>query len=477
MLFNSIDFMIFMPIVFIFYWALPHKLRWIVLLISSYWFYMSWNPKYIILIFGTTFISYISAIIIQKNKNDSKKKATLIASIVVLLLVLFFFKYFNFMSESVAHLLSMFTLKVNPITVKLLLPVGISFYTFQTLSYIIDVYKGKVEAEYHFGKFATFISFFPQLVAGPIERTENLLPQIKNEHKFNYYQATYGIKLMTWGFFKKIVIADNVAYFTGRVFVSPENYYGFSLVMAVILFSFQIYCDFSGYSDIAIGTAKLMGIDLTKNFDSPYFSKSIKEFWSRWHISLSSWFKDYVYIPIGGNRLGNIRRDVNLLVTFLFSGLWHGANWTFVVWGGLHGVAQIIENKLNLSMKKSQDIISVVKIIIVFLFVSFAWIFFASENIGDAIYIITHMTDGILNPVDYLLNGLHSMYVGKAWLISMFICLSLLLLHDFLALKSDCIEIISKKNIVIRHAIYLLILCIIMLFKSNETAEFVYFQF
>lgn len=445
MLFNSIDFMIFMPIVFMLYWAIPHKFRWIVLLISSYWFYMSWNPKYIVLIVGTTFISYISAIIIEKNKDNKKKKVTLITSITVLFLVLFFFKYFNFISESAASLLSMFTLKVNPITIKLLLPVGISFYTFQTVSYIIDVYKGKVEAEYHFGKFATFISFFPQLVAGPIERTNNLLPQIKKEHKFNYEQATYGMKLMAWGFFKKIVIADNIAVYTGRVFESINEYYGFSLIMAIFLFAFEIYCDFSGYSDIAIGSAKLMGINLMKNFESPFFSQSIKEFWNRWHMSLSLWFRDYVYIPLGGNRKGKIRNDINLIVTFLLSGLWHGANWTYVIWGGMNGFAQTIENKIEFFNKKSKGIIAAIKIIFVFLFFNFTLIFFASKNISDAIYFIMHMTEGISNPVNYLIVGLHNMDIGRTWLIRMFFSICLLLIYDYIALKEDCIEIISKK--------------------------------
>ena len=334
MLFNSFSFMLFLPIVFIFYWILPYRFRWILLLISSYYFYMSWNPQYVVLILFTTIISYSTGILVEKINNLRYKKAILIVAAILCLGVLFFFKYFNFVSESISELVSLFAIKMNPITLSFLLPVGISFYTFQTLSYVIDVYGGKVKAEHHFGYYATFISFFPQLVAGPIERTDNLLPQIKEKHFFNYNQAAYGLKLMAWGFFKKLCIADAIAVYVDSVYTSLDNNTGFPILFAVLGFSIQIYCDFSGYSDIAIGTAKLLGINLLTNFKSPYFSSSIREFWTRWHISLSTWFRDYVYIPLGGNRCGKIRHNFNLMITFLTSGLWHGANWTFVVWGG-----------------------------------------------------------------------------------------------------------------------------------------------
>lgn len=334
MLFNSFQFAIFLPIVFMLYWALPNKFRWILMLMASYYFYMSWNSKYVILILSTTLISYLSAIIIEKQNMVQWKRCTLTCAAIICLGVLFFFKYFNFTSEFVTDLLSFFSIQINPVTLDLILPVGISFYTFQTLSYVIDVYKGEIEAEHHFGKYATFVSFFPQLVAGPIERTDSLLPQIKEEHKFDYDLASYGLKQMAWGYFKKIVIAETISQYAGKVYDNPQFFHGFSLVLAILLFSLQIYCDFSGYSDIAIGTAKLFGINLMTNFKSPYFSQSIREFWSRWHISLSSWFRDYVYIPLGGNRVGKIRNAINLMITFLVSGLWHGAKWTYVVWGG-----------------------------------------------------------------------------------------------------------------------------------------------
>lgn len=293
-----------------------------------------------------TVISYSAGLILEKCNNPKYKKKILIGSIIGCLLVLFFFKYFNFTSRTISAVLSKFAIQLQPITLNLLLPVGISFYTFQVISYIIDVYKKNIKAESNFGIYATFVSFFPQLVAGPIERTSNLLPQIKKQHKFDEELALSGAKLMLWGYFKKLVIADNVAQYVDLVYENLANYKGFDLLLATFFFTIQIYCDFSGYSDIAIGTARLFGINLTINFKSPYLSSSIKEFWSRWHISLSTWFRDYIYIPLGGNRCSKVKQIFNLLVTFLVSGLWHGANWTFVIWGGIHGLAQVIENIL-----------------------------------------------------------------------------------------------------------------------------------
>lgn len=334
MLFNSLSFAVFLPVVFVLYWLLPHKYRWILLLMASYYFYMSWNVKYVVLILFTTLVSYGAGILLEKGWGKKRKKAVVATAVTLSLSVLFFFKYFNFISESTVYFFSLFAIQLNHFTLDLLLPVGISFYTFQTLGYVIDVYKGDVKAERHLGYYATFISFFPQLVAGPIERTKNLMPQIKAVHKFDYEQATYGLKLMAWGFFKKIVIADTLSQYVSKVYGTPHDYQGFALVLATIFFALQIYCDFSGYSDIAIGTAKLMGIDLMTNFRSPYFSQNVKEFWGRWHVSLSTWFRDYVYIPLGGNRVSKFRHALNLMITFLVSGLWHGANWTFVAWGG-----------------------------------------------------------------------------------------------------------------------------------------------
>lgn len=343
MLFNSLTFAIFLLIVFIVYWALPHKYRWLVLLIASYYFYACWSPKYVVLILISTIPTYIAAILLEREESLLRRKFILTATLLVCLGLLFFFKYFNFVSGSISELLILFSVRPQPVTLNILLPIGISFYTFQSLGYVIDVYRGKVHPEHHFGIYATFISFFPQLVSGPIGRADSLLPQIKSKKSFQYSEATYGLKLMAWGFFKKLAIADVVAQYVDTSYASLRTCSGFDLLIVVFFFTIQIYCDFSGYSDIVIGTAKLMGINLMTNFKSPYFSKSIKEFWSRWHISLSTWFRDYVYIPLGGNRCSKPKHYLNLMITFLASGLWHGANWTFVAWGGIHGLAQVME--------------------------------------------------------------------------------------------------------------------------------------
>ena len=330
MLFNSCEYLIFLPVVFALYWLFPQKYKWILLLGASYYFYMSWKAEYLALIVFVTVVSYAAAFLIENTRSILGRRIILIIGILISLSLLFVFKYFNFIALSINGVLESFRREARIPLLEVILPVGISFYTFQTMSYVVDVYRGKVSAEKNLGIYATFVSFFPQLVAGPIERTSNLLPQIKRNHYFEYSKAVYGMRLMLWGYFKKLVIADNLSPFVERVFNDPYSYNGFALLLSTIFFTFQIYCDFSGYSDIAIGTAKLFGIDLMTNFKSPYYSTSIKEFWSRWHISLSTWFKDYVYIPLGGNRVSKLRNYFNYLITFLISGLWHGANWTFV---------------------------------------------------------------------------------------------------------------------------------------------------
>ena len=479
MLFNSWQYAVFLPVVFALYWALPHKLRWPLLLAASYYFYMSWNVTYVVLILFTTAVSYTAALLLEKTEQRKKRRVLLTAALVACLGVLFVFKYWNFFFGSLAAVARRFAIPLHPTTLRLLLPVGISFYTFQTLGYVIDVYRGDVEAEKNFGVYAAFISFFPQLVAGPIERTKNLLPQIKAEHTFDYDQATYGLKLMAWGYFKKIVIADTLSQYVSKVYDAPQDFQGFALVLATVFFTIQIYCDFSGYSDIAIGTAKLLGINLMTNFKSPYFSASIREFWSRWHISLSTWFRDYVYIPLGGNRVGKARHALNLMVTFLVSGLWHGANWTFVVWGGLHGAAQVMENALiPKKEEKSTRIIWWVRVCVVFAFVAFAWIFFVSNSIGDALYVIGHLFDGIRTPIAYLHDGFTMIEMTKPIFGAESFLIALLAIFDFLSLKMDVILKLSKKNWMIRWAVDLCMGLIIVFFsQKGVAAEFVYFQF
>lgn len=343
MQFNSLQFAIFLPIVFAMYWLLPHKYRWMFLLGASYYFYMSWNVKYVFLILLTTGVTYLAALLIESTESRNRRKVYLTLAAVICFGVLVIFKYLNFLLKSVNDLTSLLAIPLHPVTMKLMLPVGISFYTFQTISYVLDVYYGKVKAERNFGIYATFISFFPQLVAGPIERTDHLLPQIREEHTFSYEEGIDGLRIMLWGFFKKILIADVAAAYVDQVYADVTGYQGFDLLVVIFLFTIQIYCDFSGYSDIAQGTAKLFGIQLMQNFRSPYLSSSIQEFWRRWHISLSQWFRDYVYIPLGGSRCSTLRKYRNVMITFLLSGLWHGADWSFVLWGGLHGLLQILE--------------------------------------------------------------------------------------------------------------------------------------
>lgn len=478
MLFNSISFAVFMTVVFFIYWLIPHKFRWPLLLVASYYFYMSWNPKYVVLILFTTAVSYFSALYIEKTESKKKKKLSLITAVVLCLGVLFFFKYFNFASETVTQLASKLSIQLHPVTLKVLLPVGISFYTFQTLSYVIDVYRGDTRAEHNFGIYATFISFFPQLVAGPIERTNNLLPQIKSEKNFDYSSVTYGLKLMAWGFFKKLAIADVMARYVDLVYSNIGKLRGFDYAMAILFFTFQIYCDFSGYSDIAIGAAKMLGINLMTNFKSPYFSKSIREFWSRWHISLSTWFRDYVYIPLGGNRCSKLRNKANLMITFLASGLWHGAGWTFVIWGGIHGILQVIEKTIHITPPKSKNakrLFNVISTLVVFALCSFAWVFFRAENLQDAIHVISTAIFALSKGSAYFHSAVGLTAVD---LLKIGLCLAVLTAFDYFSLKTDVIKWISDRKPIVRWTVYVfIIMMIVFCIPVTNQTTFIYFQF
>ena len=460
-----------MPVVFLLHWLLPHKYRWALLLVSSCYFYMSWNPNYIVLILSATVVSYLAGILLEKTEQPGQRKAILVSAVGICLSLLFFFKYFNFFSDSVVQLLGLFSIRLHPVTLKVLLPVGISFYTFQTLSYVIDVYRGKVKPEHHFGIYATFVSFFPQLVAGPIERTENLLPQISREKTFRYDQAAYGLKLMAWGFFKKLAIADVLGPLADQAYANLAGCSTLDLLAAVLCFALQIYCDFSGYSDIAIGSAKLLGIDLMTNFRSPYFAKSIREFWSRWHISLSTWFRDYVYIPLGGSRRGKWKTCRNLLITFLVSGLWHGANWTFVVWGGLHGLAQVLEKLLS----KGKQRLPVLRQAVVFLFCCVTWVFFRAESFSDAFCLLSELGRGLAG------NGcwqFRVLQIDLPLLAQAAVSVTLLGIFDYCSLKTDVIDWVSRRSPVVKWGIYLLLIWLILCFMPvTGSSEFVYFQF
>ncbi len=431
-----------------------------------------------------------------KTKEGSKKKKYLYLSLISNLGLLFLFKYFNFFSTSVHTLFYQFNIFYNAPTFKLLLPVGISFYTFQTLSYTIDVYRGKKEPEKNFGIFAVYVSFFPQLVAGPIERATNLLPQFYKKHKFDYDRVSNGLKLMLWGFFKKLVIADRLAILVNTVYNNPTGYTGLPLILATIFFAFQIYCDFSGYSDIAIGASQVLGYNLMDNFKRPYFSKSIQEFWQRWHISLSTWFKDYVYIPLGGNRGVKWRWYYNLSITFIISGLWHGANWTFLAWGAIHAfyivfaiLTKDFKTKVVTTLKLNTFplIYKYTQILMTFSLVCFAWIFFRSNNIADALYIVSNIFSGTIKTgisiINFDLNELKDLILGdglglnRYQLIIAFISILFMETIHLIQRHGGMRHMLSKKPYWFRMLIYYLLILLIMFFGIFQKSQFIYFQF
>ncbi len=393
MTFNSWEFLIFYPVVALLYFLLPKKLKWPMLLVASYYFYMCYQAELVFLIVGTTLVSWIASRIIEKSEDPKVRKLWLTVTLIVCLGVLFFYKYFNFLADSAVGLIRLFGGEPEPIVLDLILPVGISFYTFQTLSYVIDVYRGSIRTEKNFFFYALFVSFFPQLVAGPIERPENLIPQLREPHPWNNDNAIKGAKHMIVGFFKKVVVADLISVYVDSVYNHADEASGLGVVIATALFAVQIYCDFSGYTDIAIGCARIMGIRLMQNFNHPYMATSIKEFWNRWHISLSTWFRDYLYFPLGGSRCKKWRHLMNLMIVFLVSGLWHGANWTYVIWGAIHGLYQVIGQltikprnalleKIGLSTK--HPVVIWVRRVITFILADFAWLFFRANTVGEA---------------------------------------------------------------------------------------------
>jgi alginate O-acetyltransferase complex protein AlgI len=481
MLFNSLLFAIFFPTVVMLYFAIPYRFRWILLLAASYYFYMCWRAEYIILIVISTIIDYFAAIKMSETEDKSKRKKFLYLSLFGNLGMLFLFKYYNFFNTSISSVFNQFNIFYNSPSFKLLLPVGISFYTFQTLSYTIEVYRGNQKPERHFGIFALYVSFFPQLVAGPIERSTNLLPQFYRKNDFDYNRVKHGLMQMAWGFFKKLVIADRLGAYVNTVYNSPGNYSGIPLILATYFFAFQIYCDFSGYSDIAIGASRIMGYDLMKNFNRPYFSKSISEFWSRWHISLSSWFRDYVYISLGGNRVSKWKWYRNLFITFMISGLWHGANWTFILWGSLHGFYLIfsiwtkdIRQKIAEFTRLAEypTIHKWFKILVTFHLVLISWVFFRANSISDAMTIFSRMT---------IFNFENLGSIGNVTklgvLISIFVIIIMEVIH-ILQSKMNFYEVLIKKSLLFRWSIYsIFVFLIILLGDFGGKVDFIYFQF
>lgn len=481
MLFNSLEFLLFFPLVVVSFYILPHRYRWILLLLASYYFYMSWKAEYLFLILISTLIDYFAGLRMGLESDIYKRRNYLLLSLIANLGILFGFKYFNFFNDSVREIFNQFNVFYGVSAFNILLPVGISFYTFQSLSYSIDVYRGERSPEKHLGYFALYVAYFPQLVAGPIERSTRLLPQFFIKQNFDYKNVTDGLKIMLWGFFKKIVIADRLALYVNEVYNNPTEYHGLQILLATYFFAFQIYCDFSGYSDIAIGAARIMGIKLMNNFERPYYSKSIREFWKRWHISLSTWFRDYLYISLGGSRVVKWRWYYNIFIVFLVSGMWHGANWTFLIWGGLHGFYMLFsnwtKNLRNNAVKifKLNDLPMLhkyIKIFITFHLVLIGWIFFRANNISDAILIFSRI-------IEFDFTKLSSLKLSFSWyLLSIsFISIIILEIVHLFERKESILNLLNKQPIWLRFSIYYAIIFYIIIFGQFEQTDFIYFQF
>ncbi len=479
MLFNSLTFIIFFVCVVFLYYTLPHKVRWIMLLIASCIFYMCWRWELIILIFFSTLSNYILALCIDKHREKSRKY--LILSMVINFGLLFVFKYMMFINHTFMFIYEYFGWNYPIDDFNIILPMGISFYTFQAAGYTIDVYKGEYKAERNYFKLTLFITFFPQLVAGPIERADRLLSQLFTKKKFSLDNLSIGIKLMIMGYFKKIVIADRAAVLVDTVFNNVTEHTGIAYIIAALFFTFQIYGDFSGYTDIARGCGKILGIDLMYNFDRPYFATSIKDFWRRWHISLSTWFRDYVYIPLGGSRCSTLKKYRNIMITFLVSGLWHGANWTFVLWGGVHGIYQVIGDIKNKILPKwDLFILNIFRVMITFVLVVLAWIIFRANTISDCLYIFRNLFNDIqsITDVQYmyvLVNGL-GLQLFEICLLTGSILL--LIFSDMIGFKKDIHDLMDRLPFPVRFVYYYILLAVIFctgVFSGG--GEFIYFQF
>lgn len=498
MIFTSVTFLIFFPLVCLGYFLVPRKLKKTFLLVASYYFYMSWNPKYSILILTSTVITFLSGLGIDWVRQNREKfwqggkpeNIVVALSFISNLFILVFFKYFNFLTNSIEAAFEIIGLQITMPTVDVVLPVGISFYTFQALSYTMDVYRNETKAEHNFISYALFVSFFPQLVAGPIERSKNLLHQVNEDHPFSIDNMRAGLFQMLFGFFQKLVISETCAIVVVEVYDNYDNYPGIMVAVATVLFAFQIYCDFGGYSNIARGAARVMGFSLMENFHNPYFADSVADFWHRWHISLSTWFRDYLYIPLGGNRKGKARKYVNVMIVFLISGLWHGANWTFVIWGGLNGAFQVIEDILKPIKKRCVEMFHIktssfsyrfYSTFITFVLVTFAWLFFRAENLDHAMALICH---GIENTEFWSLfdGALYEMGLSERHFTVLSIAMLVLLTADLMKESGiDAIEWVLKQGIILRWAIYLAFAYYTLIFgiygPKFDAAQFIYFQF
>lgn len=449
MQFTSLAFAVFLPIVFLIYWAVPNKYRAFFLLLVSYGFYMTFSAGYVLLLFAMSLLSYFTGL------HCSKK--SFIAGVMIQVGALAFFKYAGFLPG---------------VSDSFIIPVGISFYLFKSISYMADVYKGKIQPEKESVTFFLYLAFFPDIVSGPINRAETLIPQFKEEKTFDYERGVYGMRLILLGLFKKLLIADTLSRYVGPVFETPGSYMGISYFVAAVFYTIEIYCDFSGYSDMAVGIAGLFGIRSMENFKNPYLSSNIREFWERWHISLSGWLKDYIYIPLGGSRKGKVRTYLNLMITFLISGIWHGANLTFLVWGALHGIYQVVYRFYKKHCKWKMP--KILGVILTFSFVSLAWIFFRADSIQDALYMIRYMGYNLSPLLAY-----HKMGMIRQDFYLIIGSVAFLCLIDILSLKMDVIKAVDRLKAPVRWSAYLLLAALIMAFHlhNGTSQQFIYFQF
>lgn len=472
MVFNSFNFLVFFPLLFLLYYIIPvhyHNVRNWYLLVVSYCLYMQWQPAYALLLLAITLITFFSALLIEKSINNTKW--ILVIGVLVSLSPLLFFKYFDFVNESVWEVLSLAGFKYHLVGLNWVIPIGISFFTFQALGYLWDVYYKRINAEKDFFVYALFLSFFPSIVSGPINKASLVIPQIKNLRPyFDYNKAVLGGKYLMWGMFLKVVVADRVALYVDMVLSNYMNYTGITCFLASFFYTIQIYADFAGYSLMALGVGKLLGFELTENFRRPYFSYSVTDFWRRWHISLSTWLKDYVYIPMGGSRCSKIRNYWNIFVTFLVSGIWHGANWTFIVWGCIHGICQIVEKMLGQQNCNYGKIGKAFKICITFLLVNFAWIFFRMPTLRDACGVIGRIFD-FSQP---MMIEIKSMHVFAFMIMGTTIMFIKDMLDEFFPAHFECL---NSKHTIIRWASYILLISIIMLTGVFDAGQFIYANF
>lgn len=484
MTFNSFEFLIFYPIVSLLYFVLPKKLKWPMLLVASYYFYMFYQAELVVLIACTTLVSWLSSLVIERTDKRWIRRLMLALTLVICFGVLFFYKYLNFLTGSVISIIELLGGEAPSLVVDLMLPVGISFYTFQTISYVIDVYRGDIKCERNLFFYALFVSFFPQLVAGPIERPENLIPQLREAHPWDNTNAIKGAKHMLVGFFKKICVADLISVYVNSVYNYPKEATALGVIIATVLFAVQIYCDFSGYTDIATGCARVMGIRLMKNFDHPYMATSIKEFWSRWHISLSSWFRDYLYIPLGGNRCGRFRHMSNIMIVFLVSGLWHGAAWTFVIWGALHGIYQVVgtltrpfRDRLIERMGYTPNSTPILwaRRVFTFILVCFSWLFFRANSVEDAGVLLGKLFTGW----GHTATTFSLMGLGVTEIILCIAAIATLAVVDRLVSYGDGSDgsgALIKRGAFIYY-VWIVLLVWALLLSKDMASTFIYFQF